>query len=154
MATYSREIGPRNATELTVDVPAGSAVTVTASGRTIASPAPEVIEPGNVGTAVPSSWACPPETCAGTLLFSPTKSATNGVAGLAYRSAGAASCSSLPWFITPTRSATASASSWSWVTNNVVVPISSCNRRISSRSWTRTLASSAESGSSSSSTRG
>ncbi len=63
------------------------------------------------GTEVPSSLACPPETSAGTLLFRPTNSATNGVAGLAYRSAGAASCSSLPWLITPTRSATASASS-------------------------------------------
>ena len=80
---YTREIGPRNATELTVDVPAGSAVTVTDSGRTIASPAPEAIEPSSVGTEVPSSWACPPETSAGTLLFRPTNSATNGVAGLA-----------------------------------------------------------------------
>ena len=59
-----------------------------------------------------------------------------------------------PAFITPTRSATASASSWSWVTNSVVVPTSSWTRRISSRSWARTLASSADSGSSSSSTCG
>ena len=56
--------------------------------------------------------------------------------------------------MTPTRSATASASSWSWVTNSVVVPTSSWIRRISSRSCTRTLASSADSGSSSSSTCG
>ena len=56
--------------------------------------------------------------------------------------------------ITPTRSAIASASSWSWVTNRVVVPTSSWTRRISSRSCTRTLASSADSGSSSSSTCG
>jgi len=38
---YTREIGPRNATELTVDVPAGSGETVTDSGRTIASPSPD-----------------------------------------------------------------------------------------------------------------
>ena len=36
--------------------------------------------------------------------------------------------------MTPTRSAIASASSWSWVTNRVVVPTSSWIRRISSRS--------------------
>ena len=35
------------------------------------------------GTEVPSRCACPPETSAGTLLFRPTNSATNGVAGLA-----------------------------------------------------------------------
>ena len=54
--------------------------------------------------------------------------------------------------MTPTRSAMASASSWSWVTNSVVIPTSSWIRRISSRSWARTFASSADSGSSSSST--
>ena len=59
-----------------------------------------------------------------------------------------------PAFITPTRSAMASASSWSWVTNRVVVPTSSWTRRISSRSCTRTFASRADSGSSSSSTDG
>ncbi len=56
--------------------------------------------------------------------------------------------------MTPTRSAMASASSWSWVTNSVVMPTSSWIRRISSRSCARTLASSADSGSSSSSTCG
>ena len=56
--------------------------------------------------------------------------------------------------MTPTRSAIDSASSWSWVTNTVVTPSSSWMRRISSRSCSRTLASSADSGSSSSSTRG
>ena len=54
----------------------------------------------------------------------------------------------------PTRSATDSASAWSWVTKTVVMPSSSWIRRISSRSCTRTWASSAESGSSSSSTWG
>ena len=63
--------GPRNATEVTAAVPAGSAVTVTDSGRTIARPAPESTEPGSAGTTSPSSWACPAETSAGTLLFEP-----------------------------------------------------------------------------------
>ena len=56
--------------------------------------------------------------------------------------------------MTPTRSAMDSASSWSWVTNKVVVPSRCCRVRICSRSCSRTLASSADSGSSSSSTRG
>ena len=107
----TREIGPRNATDVTVAFPLCSADTVTDSGRTIASPAPEVMEPPRVGTDAPRIFAVPPETCAGTLLFSPTNSATNGDAGFAYSSAGAASCSSRPWLITPTRSATARASS-------------------------------------------
>jgi len=80
---YTREIGPRNATELTVDAPAGSDETVTDSGRTIANPWPAEMEPANAGTDVPSSCARPPDTSAGTLLLRPTKSATNGVAGLA-----------------------------------------------------------------------
>jgi hypothetical protein len=58
-------------------------MTVIDSGRTIAIPAPLVIEPGNVGTDVPSSSARPAEITAGTLLFSPTNSATNGLAGWA-----------------------------------------------------------------------
>src|SRR5258708_37106758 len=78
-ATYPGEIGPRNATDRTVDVPAASAVTVTASGRSRAVPAPEAIEPASVAIDVPSSRAWPEETTAGTLLFSPTNSATNGV---------------------------------------------------------------------------
>src|SRR6478735_3980492 len=127
-ATYTREIGPRNATDFTVEVPAGSAVTVTDSGRSSAVPAPDAIDPSSVATSVPSSRARPDATSAGTLLFNPTNSATNGVAGSAYTWAGGASCSSLPSLITPTRSATASASSWSWVTNTVVVPTSSCTR--------------------------
>src|SRR4029078_4440235 len=43
----TRETGPRNATDVTDAVPAGSAVTVTDSGRTIARPAPESMEPGS-----------------------------------------------------------------------------------------------------------
>ena len=40
-------------------------------------------DPSSAGTEVPSTRAWPPETSAGTLLFSPTNSATNGVAGFA-----------------------------------------------------------------------
>ena len=58
------------------------------------------------------------------------------------------------WFITTTRSATSSASSWSCVTKMLVTCISSCSRRSQRRSSLRTLASSAPNGSSSSSTCG
>ncbi len=86
--------------------------------------------------------------------MTPTNSATNGVAGCAYTICGTSTCSRRPALSTATRSATASASDWSCVTNSVVMPSASCTRRISSRSCTRTRASSAESGSSSSSTDG
>ena len=52
----------------------------------------------------------------------PTNSATKAVRGRSYSSAGGAICSSRPADMTPTRSPSASASSWSWVTNRVVVP--------------------------------
>jgi hypothetical protein len=67
---------------------------------------------------------------------------------------GVPTCSTLPWFISTTRSATSSASSWSWVTKIEVMCSSSCRRRSQRRSSLRTLASSAPKGSSSSSTRG
>lgn len=41
------------------------------------------MEPGSVGSDVPSNCARPFEINAGALLFNPTNSATNGVAGLA-----------------------------------------------------------------------
>ena len=56
--------------------------------------------------------------------------------------------------MTPTRSAIDRASDWSWVTNRVVIPSRCCRLRISARSWARTRASSADSGSSSSRTVG
>ena len=99
----------------------------------------------------PGSAAC---SSPGIRFMTPTNSATNAVAGSSYSSSGAAICSSLPCRMTPTRSAIDSASSWSWVTNRVVVPSRCCSVRICSRSCSRTLASSADSGSSSSSTRG
>ena len=63
-------------------------------------------------------------------------------------------CSMRPAFRMATRSASSSASSWSWVTNTVVSPVRSCNSRSQLRRSLRTLASSAPNGSSSSSTRG
>src|ERR1700712_2792298 len=105
------EIGPRKATDATVADPSAAAVTVTVSGRTMARPGPASMEPLSTGTSTPRTRAEPSATVAATLLCRPTNSATNGVAGLAYSSAGGAICSSLPWLITPTRSATARASS-------------------------------------------
>ena len=55
----------------------------------------------------------------------PMNSATNGVAGAVYISAGAPICSITPPYITATWSEIASASSWSWVTYKVVMPSSS-----------------------------
>jgi hypothetical protein len=51
-----------------------------------------------------------------------------------------------PLFTTTMRSATSSASSWSWVTKTLVSWISSCRRRSHRRSSRRTLASSAPNG--------
>ncbi len=59
-----------------------------------------------------------------------------------------------PSFITTSRSAMVSASSWSWVTITVVRPSCCCSSRISTRTSWRSLASRLESGSSSSSTSG
>ena len=78
----------------------------------------------------------------------------NAVFGRSYSSDGGPICSRRPADMTPTRSPIARASSWSWVTNSVVMPTMIWMRRISSRSWRRTLASSAESGSSRRSTLG
>ena len=125
-----------------------------------AGPAPSPSAPGAGQSPSAGSTCAPTRTRPSALdrpgrrFIAPTNSATNGVAGRSYSSAGAAHCSSRPARITPTRSAIDSASSWSWVTKTVVTPSSSWMRRISSRSCSRTLASSADSGSSSSSTRG
>ena len=72
------------------------------------------------------------------------------VAGLEWPDGG----SIRPLFITTTLSATSIASSWSCVTNTVVVCASSCRRRSQMRNSVRTRASSAPNGSSRSSTRG
>ena len=68
--------------------------------------------------------------------------------------AGVSTCTRRPSRITATRSASDSASSWSWVMSSVAMPCSRWMRRISSRIATRVAASSADSGSSSSSAAG
>ena len=69
-------------------------------------------------------------------------------------SAASAYCSTLPPFMTAIRSEIDSASSWSWVTNTVVIPRRCWISRMSSRTRTRSLASRLDSGSSRSSTFG
>ena len=64
-------------------------------------------------------------TTPGISLTVPTKRATNDDVGSWYTVVGDPICSSRPFDITPTRSDTASASSWSWVTNKVVGPVES-----------------------------
>ena len=54
--------------------------------------------------------------------FHPKKRATNALAGWRQTSAGAPTCSMWPSCITTSRSASANASSWSWVTNRMVRP--------------------------------
>src|SRR6185369_162673 len=109
---------------------------------------------------LPSCSACSPtcrwpsSTRPWNRLTEPRKLATNGVAGWSYIWSGAPICSTLPLFISTTRSDTSSASSWSWVTKTLVTWISSCSCRSQRRSSFRTLASSAPNGSSSSSTLG
>ena len=91
-------------------------------------------------------------TVAGSRLAAPTNDATNGVAGRPYSSSGGPACSMRPARITTTSSEIESASSWSWVTYTEVMPSCCWMLLMPSRSATRTWASSAESGSSSSST--
>ena len=65
---------------------------------------PQVVRPGDLAE---------PDT-------DPRKDITNGFAGLSYSSSGLPTCSIRPWLSTAIRSATSSASSWSWVTSTVV----------------------------------
>ena len=62
-------------------LPSASSTSVTASGRTSAWPRPCASEPSTSGTRQPSTVASPPATSAGSLLLSPTNSATKRVAG-------------------------------------------------------------------------
>ena len=80
--------------------------------------------------------------------------ATKADAGLLNTSRAVPACSILPWFITTTRSASAIASSWLWVTWMKLMPSRVCSAFSSSRILTRRNGSSADSGSSSSSTCG
>ena len=82
------------------------------------------------------------------------KRATKADAGLLKTSRAVAACSILPWFITTTRSASAIASSWLWVTWMKLMPSRVCRLFSSSRMRTRRKGSSADNGSSSSSTCG
>ena len=75
-------------------------------------------------------------------------------AGGAYTSAGGPSWSTRPAAITPTRSDTASASSWSCVTITAVTPVWRWRERSSPRSWSRRCRSRFASGSSRRSTSG
>ena len=74
--------------------------------------------------------------------------------GRAHTSAMSPCCTIRPARITTSRSATAKASSWSWVTTSVVVPAARRMSRRSPASRSRSPASRADSGSSSSSSRG
>ena len=94
-------------------------------------------------------------TAAGSTLWPPMNRATKAgrAAGRRPRAAVPA-CSIRPSFITTIESASAIASSWPWVTWMKLMPSSRCRRFSSSRILTRRNGSSADSGSSSSSTCG
>jgi len=76
------------------------------------------------------------------------KPATNWFAGRSSSTRGEPTCSSLPTLLTATRSAIVIASTWSCVTQIIVAPRRWCNRAISARVYTRSLASRFERGSS------
>ena len=82
------------------------------------------------------------------------KVATKRVAGCSKSSSGVPTCSRPPAFRTATRSPSSKASSCSWVTKSVVIPIARIARFNSRRVFSRSVGSRFESGSSSSSTRG
>ena len=82
----------------------------------------------------------------------PTNPATNGVAGRSYTSAGVPTCSIRPALKTAMRSDIVNASSWSCVTKTKVIPTCRCSCLSSTCICSRSLRSSAPSGSSSSST--
>ena len=82
------------------------------------------------------------------------KPATKRVAGRSYSSAGLATCSIRPPFITAIRSEIDSASVWSCVTMTKVVPSRACRFFSSTCMCSRSAASSADRGSSSSSSFG
>ncbi len=100
------------------------------------------------------AWNMPASTTPSNRAPSPTKPATKALAGRSDTSTGSPTCSIRPWLRIATRSASSSASSWSWVTKMVVTPVASWIRRSSRRRDLRTAASSAPNGSSSSSTLG
>ena len=105
--------------------PPGSGTSDTDSGRTSARPAP-VADPSSTRQPSAQDLGAAPLDAGRQTVVQPDELGDERRGGRAYTSAGAPICSSRPARMTPTRSATASASSWSWVTNSVVVPTSSC----------------------------
>ena len=95
-----------------------------------------------------------PSTRASRKFASPMKLATKRLRGRRYSVSGSPICSIRPEFMTTTWSDMVSASSWSWVTNRKVLPVWDWIDFSSICIWWRSLASSADRGSSSSSTCG
>ena len=106
---------PRKVLVVTIPLPFSTTSIVRPSGRTSTSTKPAGSPvPSLAGTALPNTSTIPSlRSSAGIRFITPTNSATNAVAGCLYSSSGAAICSSLPWLMTPTRSAIDRASSWS-----------------------------------------
>ena len=81
--------------------------------------------PGVSSTACPERHSRPAFTVPSNTLMGgvPRNFATNKLWGSSYTSWGAPCCISTPSFITTIRSEMLMASSWSWVTNKVVIPV-------------------------------
>ncbi|MCY1236012.1 hypothetical protein D3C87_958430 [compost metagenome] len=149
-------VSSRRAAKLLVPSSEPKRFTTTCSGRmpTVACE-PTLRLPGAQNSSLSRTRTLPSaSTVAGSMFMRPTKPATKRVRGLRYSSSGVPACSMRPLCISTTRSAIERASSWSCVTMMVTMPRRFCSARISLRSVARTCASSAESGSSSSSRRG
>lgn len=91
----------------------GSAVSWTDSGHTSAMTDPGPAEPSRSGTRDPSNSTSSRVATPEIRLVRPTNSATNRFRGRSFSSVGDAICSRRPADITPIRSPSASASSWS-----------------------------------------
>ena len=109
---------------------------------------------GSSGRAPSSVFTVAPLTTPSSRLASPMKLASRGSAGWQYRSPGGAHWAILPSRRAATRSATESASSWSWVTSTAVVPARRKISWTSARTLARRCASSEANGSSSRTTAG
>ena len=94
------------------------------SGRTPAQTSRSAT-PGTASTGRLASHSWPACTRALNTLMGgvPRKRATNRLAGSSYTCWGLPSCMSTPSFITTIWSEMLMASSWSWVTNRVVIPV-------------------------------
>ncbi len=138
--------------------PSPSSPTRMTSGRTYtrtAAPSAGARPTGVADTFLPATTQVPPPAAVPSrALTSPMNWATKSVAGRRYTSWGRSSWWMTPSAMTAIRSETARASSWSWVTRMVVVPILRCSEETSSRRRTRSWASRLENGSSSRSRSG